>query len=233
MKIRSKLLPENQHAFTSKEESLEEALEAISAACVRAPRQVHGDQVLVVGGDALVPQSLPEGRIHWQGQGDAILTRQAGQALGVRCADCVPVLIWLRHALAGALHLGWRSAAQDLAAKTLSFVKRKWKIAPAKLCAAVGPAICQNCFQVGEEVIAAFSGFKELRENPALVLRPRSTRSKLHFDLRRFVYLRLRNLGLKKSNIDFVDYCTCCQTGMLHSHRRDGTPHRQWALIRL
>ena len=200
-----------------------------------ALHQVHGDHVVV----AQKQKKASNQRIDWQGQADAILTRQKGQTVGVASADCVPVLLWLENEFAGALHVGWRSAARDIVGKTIAFIREHWAIPEKAISALIGPALCQACFEVGEEVLDAFSKFKELKDHPSLVLRHSSPARqendkarKAHFDLRGFVHLRLRQLGLLKRNIDSMGYCTRCEPELLHSYRRDKTEKRQWALIK-
>ncbi|MFL5780535.1 MAG: polyphenol oxidase family protein, partial [Thermoleophilaceae bacterium] len=130
---------------------------------------------------------------------DGHVTELDGLALLVLVADCLPV------ALAGGgrvamLHCGWRG----LAAGILERAVERFDEPPA---AAVGPGIGRCCYEVGEEVLAAFSDLDGVAEGRML-------------DLRAVVAGRLERAGVRQ--VEHVDLCTSCNPDLFFSHRRDG-----------
>jgi len=86
---------------------------------------------------------------------DAAVTRAPGVVLGVRTADCLPVLFADRAGtVVGAAHAGWRG----LAAGVLEATMRAMDAPPREIVAWLGPAIGPQMFEVGADVFAAFCG---------------------------------------------------------------------------
>lgn len=89
---------------------------------------------------------------------DALITDLRDFAVGVRTADCVPVLLYDPvHQVVAAVHAGWRGTVQYISAKVIAQMSASFGTRPQDLCAVIGPAIGPDSFQVGEEVVAAFS----------------------------------------------------------------------------
>lgn len=84
---------------------------------------------------------------------DALATRKAGIALGVRHADCVPLLFAEpERGVVGAIHAGWRGTALEITRKTMEFLK----FPSHTLLVGIGPAIGPDSFKVGKEVAEQF-----------------------------------------------------------------------------
>lgn len=166
--------------------------------------QVHGARALRVDG-ATVAALRPE-------EADALVASTAGDAVGVRVADCVPVLLASPGgATVAAAHAGWRGVTRGVLAATVAAMG-----APAgELRAAVGPCIGACCFEVGEEVaeeIAAASA-------PGVVVRA-TAGARPTVDLRAAVAAQLAALGVVA--VEQVGGCTRCEAARYHSYRRDG-----------
>ena len=88
---------------------------------------------------------------------DAFITNLPGVSIGVRTADCVPILLSdaENHVIA-AIHSGWKGTVQKIAMKTIGVMETKFKIRPEDLVAVIGPSIGPESFQVGEEVAIKF-----------------------------------------------------------------------------
>ena len=111
--------------------------------------QVHGVRVAVVDRPDMTREDL-EGV-------DALVTALPGCAIGVRTADCVPILLYdpVRRVVA-AIHSGWKGTVQRISQKTLFLMKQEFDCRPEDIRAALGPAIGPESFQVGEEVVQFF-----------------------------------------------------------------------------
>jgi hypothetical protein len=159
--------------------------------------QVHGtelrewDGAPAEGGFAAPGAELP--RV------DGHLTVHPGVGLLVLVADCLPV------ALAGGdrvamVHCGWRGLAGGILERALA----RFEAPPA---AAIGPGIGPCCYEVGEEVLDAFSDLDGVATGRML-------------DLRAVARHKLQAGGVNA--IEDVDLCTSCRDDLFFSHRRDG-----------
>ena len=92
-------------------------------------------------------------------KGDALVTDQPGILLAVRCADCVPVLIADAYGPAvAAVHAGWKGMLEGIVEKTVGEMRRLFDSRPGRLRAAIGPCIRACCYEVGEDLAAAYCG---------------------------------------------------------------------------
>jgi hypothetical protein len=111
--------------------------------------QVHGVRVAVVDRPDLTREDL-EGV-------DALVTALPDCAIGVRTADCVPILLYDPECrVVAAIHSGWKGTVQRISQKTLFLMKQEFGCCPENIRAALGPAIGPASFQVGEEVVQFF-----------------------------------------------------------------------------
>ncbi len=130
---------------------------------------------------------------------DGHLTRESGIGLLVLVADCFPVALSDGEQVA-MLHCGWRPLAGGIVEKALA----RFASTPA---AAVGPGIGACCYEVGEEVLEAFSGIEGAASGRML-------------DLRAVIAAKLAAAGV--TDVQHVDRCTSCEPELYFSHRRDG-----------
>ena len=113
--------------------------------------QVHGTDIAEVTDPAT-------GRDALEGY-DALVTNVPGCAIGVRTADCIPVLLYDSvHRAVAAVHSGWRGTLNRISQKTIFRMQELYGTRPGDLKAVIGPGICRRCFQVGEEVVQYFKG---------------------------------------------------------------------------
>ena len=165
-------------------------------------RQVHGVEVVAA-------KTVTE-----ETEADAVWTRRgSGVIVGVRTADCVPVLLVDGEAgLCAAVHSGWRGTAANISGAAVTTLRREGA-RPGGLRAAIGPCIEVEAFEVGEEVAEAFA--------PAFVRRDLGP--KPHVDLRACVRAQLRYAGLRDEDVVDVGGCTHAQPARHFSYRRDGS----------
>ena len=179
--------------------------------------QVHGADVWL---DLARSDSLPDVAAI---EADGLVTTRTGVALSVRVADCMPIAVAWGDAIA-AIHAGWRSLEGGVIEATLSVLRRAIGAAVAldgvRPHAVIGPALCPECFEVGEEVAARF--------DPAIIIR-RDGAPRPFLDARADAVRRLEDAGCL---VEHVDLCTSCDP-RLFSHRGDGgTTGRQSVLVR-
>ncbi|MGA2427519.1 MAG: peptidoglycan editing factor PgeF [Candidatus Acidiferrum sp.] len=175
-----------------------------------------------------------------QCKGDASATNCAGLLLGVRTADCAPVLVVdPKKRVVAAIHAGWRGTLQRIVTKTIGQMQMEFGCRPQDLLAAIGPTIGGCCYEVGTEVASAFAAkfanasefFDELRTgdepNPLqwLNMMPpghQSPPNKVLLDLKKANRLQLLEAGVREENIFVTELCTSCAVERLFSYRKEG-----------
>ena len=111
--------------------------------------QVHGSRVAIVDRPDMSREDL-DGY-------DAFVTNLPGVAIGVRTADCVPILLYdPGKRVIAAIHSGWKGTVQMISRKVIGIMEDRYGTKPSDLLAAIGPCIGPDSFQVGEEVAAVF-----------------------------------------------------------------------------
>jgi polyphenol oxidase len=167
-------------------------------------RQIHSDIVINAGA----------GACGMLGEGDGLVSREPGLWLGVRTADCAPVILAdSRHRAVAVIHAGWRGAVGQILARALDRMQSDFGSRPSDLIAAVGPAIGPCCFEVGEDVAGQFAPWWPERTDLN-----RKTKINLGATLAR----QLATAGLTPENIAVLGECTHCSPERYHSFRRDG-----------
>lgn len=191
--------------------------DAVLPAEVTVGHQVHGDRIAVVGRAGMSREDL-EGY-------DALVTDLDGCAIAVRTADCIPILLHdpINHAVA-AIHSGWRGTVLRISQKTIAMMTRQYGTVPSELRAMIGPGICRECFQVGQEVVETFrdAGFNMdciLFRNGRRVEGDLSTGD--HIDLIEANAQLLAEAGVRTAAIQSSGICTYADK-RLFSARRQG-----------
>jgi YfiH family protein len=173
--------------------------------------QVHGAAVAVVDG-----QISPD--LFRVREADALLTTVAGLAIGIRVADCVPILVADPGTGAVlAVHAGWRGVVADVLSQAVRALLERTGARPEALLAAIGPHIGPAAFEVGDEVAHALA--HAIPEQPRVVI-PREPRP--HADLGLGVRAQLLRLGLLARHVESVGGCTYADAHRFFSFRRDG-----------
>ncbi len=151
---------------------------------------------------------------------DSLLTRNAGPVLMTLHADCLPILLVDPDLPAVAsVHAGWRGTVAGTADAAVRAMSTEFGSDPARILAFLGPSICQDCYEVGEEVANSWRTFAGPRSGEALNVED----SRIHFDLKTANRLQLLQSGLDDSRIDVSPICTKCHSDGWFSHRGQGT----------
>ena len=142
---------------------------------------------------------------------DGLITKLPDTPLAVFVADCAPILMYDRDSGAvAAVHSGWRGTHGRIAAAALEEMKALWGTKPQNVIAAVGPCICQNCYEVGQDFKDAFKGWG----GDHLFVQKGE---KYHFDLKGACRLVLERAGVEEIYVS--EECTACRPELLFSHR--------------
>lgn len=186
--IRSSLLSELdwlEHGFGTRAEPL-------SQDGMATLKQIHSARVLAANEPGLA------------GEGDALVTDQAGLTVSVRTADCYPILLVdVDTRVVAAVHAGWRGTAAGIVAQTLKQMTTLRGSNVDRIWAAIGPGIGACCYEVGEEVAQQFGQHAG------------------RIDLAAANYQHLFEAGVPERNIEVLRHCTFCEADLFHSYRRD------------
>ena len=182
------------------------------------PHQTHSTVVAHVNRTGLTREDL-EGV-------DALVTDLQGVAIGVRTADCIPVLLYDPvHRAIGAAHSGWRGTVNMISKKTVLEMCRLFGSHPEDIRAVIGPGIGYDSFQVGEEVALTFkeSGFPIDRVWSFRGARKEGTmEGGHHLDLKECVRHSLIECGVAEGSISVSDIDTYIDE-RFYSARREGS----------
>ena len=188
-------------------------------------RQVHGDGVVVFKGEPRETEQI------WMKEGDALVTRVPGYALGVFTADCLPIILFDPvQGVAGIVHAGWRGTAKAICQKTLKEMAETYDSISENILAAMGPCIGPCCYEVDGPVKEVYA---EAGLPWELLSYPRG-RKRWSLDLPRANAHLLKVAGMREENIHRLDLCTSCHRDSFYSYRAEGkTSGRQLNFIGL
>lgn len=149
---------------------------------------------------------------------DGLITNVPGLTLGTFYADCVPLFfVDPVHRAIGLAHSGWKGTVHRMGAVTLQKMKEAFGTDPADVQAAIGPSICQDCYEVSEDVALAFK--EEFWEYADERLLYRKENGKYQLNLWRANELVLLEAGIRQRRLTITNICTCCNPEYLFSHR--------------
>jgi len=190
---------ENRHRF----------LKALGTEALLATAwQMHGDGIKIVRSS--------ESAMRTEERFDALVSGLERILIGVRTADCVPILVGDPKVKAfAAIHAGWRGTSLSIAEKAVKVMADEFACRPKDLIAAVGPHACARDYEIGEDVMKAFDAafstsgkyFAATRPGHALVDLALANRD------------QLTAAGIPKSNISTAPLCTMERTDLFFSYR--------------
>ncbi|HKY42918.1 MAG TPA: peptidoglycan editing factor PgeF [Pyrinomonadaceae bacterium] len=178
--------------------------------------QVHGADVRVVktAEDAKPAENQLGDTIYC----DVIVSDVKGVLAGVKTADCVPILLGdpVTHAFA-AVHAGWRGTLAEAIVVAVERLRSEYGVKPEDLRVAIGASAGRCCYEVGSEVIDAFTNrfgsganlFKTTRPGHAMI------------DLLKANRDQLESAGVRPERIHTAPICTMCRTDLFFSYRKE------------
>lgn len=149
---------------------------------------------------------------------DGLITNEKNIVLSTFYADCVPLyFVDPVNKAIGLSHSGWKGTVNRMAQATIRAMSDAYHSKPEDMVAAIGPSICKDCYEVGEEVAQEFLyAFPKHRDE---IVYKSSLPGKYQLDLWRANYIQLVQAGIREENIAITDLCTCCNPDYLFSHR--------------
>lgn len=149
---------------------------------------------------------------------DGLITDIPGICLVSLYADCVPLMFLdpVKKVVATS-HSGWRGTVGRMGQVTVEKMCREFGCDPHNILAAIGPSICQSCYEVSEDVIDQFRNAFVEEQYDSLFYRKEN--GKYQLDLWKANEIILLESGIEKSHLAVNNLCTCCNSEHLFSHR--------------
>lgn len=149
---------------------------------------------------------------------DGMVTNVPGLVLATFYADCVPLyFVDPVHRAIGLSHSGWRGTVGKIGAETVRVMREQYGSEPSDILAAIGPSICQDCYEVSEDVIDQFRAAFERKYWPSLFYQKESGKYQLNlWEANRIIF---QETGILPEHISLPNLCTCCNPEFLFSHR--------------
>jgi len=168
--------------------------------------QVHGDKIRIIDKDSdlsLVTEC------------DALITQEKKIPLMVMVADCIPVLMYdpINKVIA-VVHAGRAGVFNKIIPKTIKTMQKHFNSEPVNIITVLGPSIHPCCYQVGQEI---YKEAKRLAYDYAIRIQDES----YYLDLIAIVKEQLKEVKVKKQNIEISKYCTSCNHELFFSYRAE------------
>ena len=150
---------------------------------------------------------------------DGLLTDEPGIVLATFYADCVPLyFVDTRRRAIALAHSGWRGTVARMGRCVTEKMREVYGTDASDLVAAIGPSICQSCYEVSEDVAEAFAEeFRGAGQVDRILLSKGNCKYQL--DLWRANEIVLQEAGISAERIQVTDLCTCHNSEYLFSHR--------------
>ncbi len=157
---------------------------------------------------------------------DASITTKSNAVCIVMTADCLPILLTdKKGSFVAAIHAGWRGLNNGIIENTLDKIRQTDS---QEIIAFIGPAINQECFEVGEEVLMAFTA-KNVQNHQFFI--PSKNTNKYLANLRKIAELILINQNIQSNNIFNSNICTQCNDKWFYSYRKNSNTGRFATMI--
>lgn len=170
--------------------------------------QVHGTDIIC--SEEPRPQDAPHVKA------DGILTHNPNVTLFMRFADCVPILLFDPIKIViGILHAGWQGTYKKIAQAGIEKMSSCYGSDPRTILAAIGPSICQSCYEVGEEVYREFT--ESFGDKAGRYFEKRN--GSLFLDMWKANADVLKTAGV--TQIETAGICTACHLEDWFSHRAE------------
>ena len=212
--------------------------------------QTHTSRVYVVTEQDLGPILRTEKPAHRRNI-DGLVTDLPDVLLTAFGGDCPPVyLIDPKRKAAGLVHAGWKGTLGKIPQVAIAQMTVKFGCDPADMYAAIGPGVCEDCYEMGDEVYDTFAG-QWGEEDADRILRryapgteseackrktgqkqkPGGSAGRYHLDLREANRITLLRAGIPEDHIAVSNVCTMCNADSFYSYRAGRLENEQVAML--
>ena len=201
--------------------------------------QKHTNYVHVVKAEDIGPVWPDRKPLHRQ-YVDGLVTDIPDVLLTAFGGDCPPVYIVdpVRKAI-GLVHAGWKGTLGKIPAVAIAQMTVQFGCDPADMYAAVGPGVCKDCYEMGDEIYDAFAEQWSIADADMILSRYPAVSAegheipggKYHLDLREANRLTLLRAGVPGDHIAVSNVCTKCNVEHFYSYRSGRMENEQTAML--
>lgn len=149
---------------------------------------------------------------------DGLITNERGITLGAFFADCIPLYFYDKEKkVIGLAHSGWRGTSKKMAAIMIEEMSKNFGTDAKDVIACIGPGICQDCYQVSEDVYEEF--LKSFGKEAVESFFREDGKEHFRLSLWKANEKVLEDARVLKENIFTSNICTACNPNLLYSHR--------------
>lgn len=147
---------------------------------------------------------------------DGAITDIPGVLLTSMHADCIPLFFYdpVKQVIA-MVHSGWKGTVKEIGRITSEKMQSVYGCKASDILVHIGPGISKCCFEVDKDVYDMF-------RDPSFTTKG----IKYYIDLKHYNKRMLMETGITEEHITVSDHCTCCETDLFDSYRRDGSKQR-------
>ena len=179
--------------------------------------QVHSNEV--------ISTNSPRPLFMAHKKADAIITNIPNVTLLMLFADCVPVMFFdPENNVAAIAHAGWQGTISGIVVETVVQMQKEFKTDPHKLIVGIGPSICIDHYEIGEDLEERFQNKFESKDK---ILAHKH--GKVFLDLKKANEILLMRIGV--TNITDSKICTACNTEDWYSHRAENGRTGRFAVV--
>ena len=148
---------------------------------------------------------------------DGLITKEKDIPLVTFYADCVPLFFYdpVKEVIAAA-HSGWRGTKEKIGKKVVETMEEEFGCKKEDVVAVIGPSICQDCYEVSEDVVLEFQ--EVFMEETSLFAKAKEN-GKYNLDLWKVNSMILKEAGILENHMSLPNLCSCCNPKLLFSHR--------------
>lgn len=178
------------------------------------PKQTHSARIKSIDTDYLDCGEIE--KKNFLSETDAIITDLKGVCIGVKTADCVPVILFdQKKKVIAAIHAGWRGTAQRITYLTVKRMISEFQSDPSDIIAGIGPSISPEVYEVGPEVWTQFDPIYYRQDGLVADDKRKLNLWKANQD-------QLSEAGIPVNHIELAELCTYSNPNAFFSARRDG-----------
>ena len=179
-------------------------------------QQTHSSNILIVGKEHMgMGVSKPRSYDNI----DGLITAEKNLPIITTHADCNSIFFYDPVAkVIGLAHSGWKGTLKHIGTKMTMAMRESFGCRAENLVIGLGPALCQECFEVEEDVATLF-----FDENKRYREFSYTKGVKTYIDLKKIIKYDLVQIGVRAEEISDMKLCTKCNNEAFFSHRGQGS----------
>lgn len=155
---------------------------------------------------------------------DALITNKKDTPLMVMVADCSPILFYdPKQKIIAVAHAGRAGAFNNIIHNVIESFKDDFCSQTEDILVVIGPAICKNCYEVGDEI------YKEAQKLDLLYAFEKKD-EKQYLDIRKILFQQLKDANILEKNIEISQICSQCNKHY-YSYRQNSSCGRFCGLL--